>query len=66
MEAAETTHSLYLLDRTKFADYLEASNNFNSLQIAACRAEADLFISATEIERYTNSPLRLTQKGGSQ
>jgi outer membrane protein TolC len=61
--ALETANSVFLQNPEKFADYLETSNTFYSLQIAALRAETDLFISATELEKYSGMPFDLIERG---
>lgn len=62
-QALDSATSIYLNDQSKFADYLESANTFFSLQIAAYRAEADLFISATDLESFSSHTFELAWTG---
>jgi outer membrane protein TolC len=51
--AFESSGSVYLNRSNGFSDYLETANTYFAISIAASRAQADFYISATEIESFT-------------
>lgn len=55
-KAADTAQSTFQSDNKKFSDYLEAMTTVYALKIAAYRAEADFFNSASELEKFTGTP----------
>lgn len=57
--AADTAQSTFTTDKTKFADYLEAMTTVYAIKVAALRAEADYFVSVSELEKWIGKPLEL-------
>lgn len=57
--AADTAQSTFTSDKNRFSDYLEAMITVYAVKIAALRAEADYFISASELEKWVGSPFEL-------
>lgn len=53
-----TAQGIFQTDKARFADYLEATTTAYAIKIAAARAEADYFISASELERWVGVPLK--------
>ncbi|MBU1107997.1 MAG: TolC family protein [Candidatus Riflebacteria bacterium] len=57
--AADTAQSTFTADKSKFSDYLEAMTTVYAIKIAALRAEADYFISASELEKWIGTPFEI-------
>ncbi|PKL46394.1 MAG: hypothetical protein CVV42_16535 [Candidatus Riflebacteria bacterium HGW-Riflebacteria-2] len=57
--AADTAQSSFTTDKTKFADYLEAMTTAYAIKVAALRAQADYFVSVSELERWIGKPFEL-------
>jgi len=57
--AADTAQSTFTTDKSKFSDYLEAMTTVYAVKIAALRAEADYFISASELEKWVGTPFEI-------
>jgi outer membrane protein TolC len=62
--AMESANAFFQNDSSNFADYLETASTFYALQIAALRAEADLFSSAADLEKFVGMPFELTESAG--
>lgn len=58
-KAADTAQSTFTSDKTRFPDYLEAMTTVYAVKIAALRAEADYFVSVSELEKLVGSPFEL-------
>lgn len=54
-----STQGIFQTDKTRFADYLEATTTAYAIKIASARAEADYFISASELENLVGAPFSL-------
>lgn len=63
-QAVVTAQGLFQSDNTKFIDYLETMTTAYAVKIAALRAEADYFISAAELEKWTGIPFAIANKEG--
>jgi outer membrane protein TolC len=60
--AFESAGSIYLNSKNGFSDYLETANTYYAISIAAWRAQADLYISATEVESFTGIPFQIKKQ----
>lgn len=54
-----SAQGLFQKDKTRFADYLEAAATAYAIKIASSRAQADYFISVSELERMIGVPFSL-------
>lgn len=64
--AVDTAQSAFATDKSKFSDYLEAVTTVNAIRIAAWRAEADYFISASELEKWIGTPFEFKSEENQQ
>ncbi len=60
--AVESAQSVFQADNAKYSDYLETVATVYAIRIAAWRAEADCFISACELEKWTGTPFSLQNR----